>query len=62
MGRTQIKIWCIVISVVILIDQPTHVVPVECVKPFKLNTGPRLALSRTEIVEQLYEEHGLQDW
>ncbi|XP_064610541.1 centrosomal protein of 104 kDa-like isoform X2 [Liolophura sinensis] len=41
--------------------KPTHVVPVECVKPFKLNTGPRLALSRTEIVEHLYEEHGLQD-
>ena len=33
----------------------------ECVRPFKLNIAPRMALSRTEVVEQLYKQHGLQN-
>lgn len=31
----------------------------ECLRPFKPSTAPRLALSRTEIVDMLYHEHGL---
>ncbi|KAL3861939.1 hypothetical protein ACJMK2_007949 [Sinanodonta woodiana] len=39
--------------------KPTHVVPHECVKPFKLTMGQRLAQSRCEIVEMLYKEFKL---
>lgn len=31
----------------------------ECIRPFKSSTAPRLALSRTEIVDMLYQVHGL---
>lgn len=30
-------------------------------RPFTLTTAPRLALSRTEIIGQLYDEHGFQE-
>ncbi|XP_064642037.1 centrosomal protein of 104 kDa-like isoform X2 [Lineus longissimus] len=36
--------------------RPINVVPHECVKPIKLTMAPRLALSRTEIIHQLYRE------
>jgi centrosomal protein CEP104 len=31
------------------------------VRPFRLHIAPRLALSRTELVELLYNEHGLDN-
>jgi len=33
----------------------------ECLKPLKLTTAPRLALCRTELVGQLYMQHGFHD-
>ena len=41
--------------------QPTMTVPHECVKPWKGNIAPRLAQSRSEIVEALYEQLGIKD-
>ncbi|XP_053379398.1 centrosomal protein of 104 kDa-like isoform X2 [Mercenaria mercenaria] len=41
--------------------KPTMVVPHECVKPWKGNPAPRLAQSRSEIVEALYEQLGIKD-
>lgn len=41
--------------------KPTAVVPHECVKPWKGNPAPRLAQSRAEIVETLYEQLGIKD-
>ena len=41
--------------------KPTMVVPHECVKPWKGNPAPRLAQSRTEIVETLFEQLGIKD-
>ncbi|XP_052760186.1 centrosomal protein of 104 kDa-like isoform X2 [Mya arenaria] len=41
--------------------KPTMVVPHECVKPWKGNLAPRLAQSRAEIVESLYEQLGIKD-
>ncbi|XP_052225713.1 centrosomal protein of 104 kDa-like isoform X2 [Dreissena polymorpha] len=41
--------------------KPTMVVPHECVKPWKGNPAPRLAQSRGEIVETLYEQLGIKD-
>ncbi|XP_074654970.1 centrosomal protein of 104 kDa-like [Tubulanus polymorphus] len=41
--------------------KPIQVVPTECVKPFKLTIAPRLALSRTEVIHQLYKELTLND-
>jgi len=35
-------------------------VPHECVKPFKLTMGPRLAQSRCELVEGLYQKFSLK--
>ncbi|XP_067946532.1 centrosomal protein of 104 kDa-like [Watersipora subatra] len=34
--------------------QATHAVPLFCVRPFKLNTAPRLAQSHVEVVDELY--------
>ncbi|XP_013412883.1 centrosomal protein of 104 kDa isoform X2 [Lingula anatina] len=39
----------------------THLVPSECTKPFKPSAAPRLSLSKTEIVEQLYRDLGLEN-
>ncbi|XP_060603860.1 centrosomal protein of 104 kDa-like isoform X3 [Ruditapes philippinarum] len=41
--------------------KPTMVVPHECVKAWKGNPAPRLAQSRAEIVEALYEQLGIKD-
>jgi len=34
---------------------------VECLKPLKLTAAPRLALCRTELVGQLFTQHGFHD-
>ncbi|XP_035829419.1 centrosomal protein of 104 kDa [Aplysia californica] len=41
--------------------KPIQTVPHECVKPFKLTMGPRLAQSRCEIMETLYNKFGLKN-
>ncbi|CAH1776232.1 unnamed protein product [Owenia fusiformis] len=41
--------------------KPTHLVPHECVKPFKTNIAPRLSQSRTEIIESLYKQLGIDN-
>ncbi|ELT95484.1 hypothetical protein CAPTEDRAFT_170133 [Capitella teleta] len=41
--------------------KPLHVVPHECVRPIKLSLAPRLALSRTEVLELLYKTHGVEN-
>ena len=33
----------------------------ECLKPLKLTTSARLALCRTELVGELYSQHGFHD-
>ena len=56
----------IVLSIILICSiiysfQALNIVTTECVKPFKLNIAPRFALSRCEIVEALYRDHGLQN-
>ena len=33
----------------------------ECLKPLKLTAAPRVALCRTELIDQLYTQHGFHD-
>lgn len=47
-------------NISIFLIQPLNVVPHECVKPFKIQAAPRLAMSRAELVELLYKQHGLK--
>lgn len=41
--------------------QPVNKVNEECAKPFKLTVAPRLALSRTEVLADLYKQHTLNN-
>ena len=41
--------------------KPLHTVPSYCTSPIKLNSAPRLALSRVEIIEDLMKSLGTRD-
>lgn len=38
-----------------------NIITRECVEPFKPSIPARLALSRVELVDQLYDRHGLNN-
>ena len=46
---------------VCFIEQPMNIYTRECVEPFKPSVPARLALSRVEVIDQLYDKHGLKN-